>query len=676
MKKIDLHIHTKPGKSDAQFIFSMDTLKKYVDCRKIDCIAITNHNLFDFKQFLEIKNELNIEVLPGIEIDLEKGHILVIADYDDVCDFKNECDIIEKCINTQDDYVTLEQFRNIFKRIGRYLLIPHYLKSPELKSEHIECLGSYIRCGEVKSEKKFFQCLKDPNTLVPVLFSDERMSVDKDFFSLRQTFIDSIDLKVSDIKICLSDKNKVSLNPQEGNELFQILDNGFCASTGLNVILGERSSGKTFTLNRINSLFRNVKYIHQFALIEKDGKKEEQLFKEKINTKKSSVFENYLSEFKSVVDDINEIDRDDNIRTLDSYLVSLKKYAIDYEKRDSFSKSVIFSESEFDLKDENSLIKLIDATKLIFENVEYKEMIDSFVNRESLKSLLLALINKYKEEKLENCKKRIVNKIISLAKDELNLKTNIVSPSNCSFKKVLIDEKKIKNFNKIANSIKKYREIAREDLYRFKVIASTEKLGNATAIGKQYGKQASFTNAYGYYDDPYQYIIKLKEIQSVPETEFYKLFIKLSYKVFNEYNAEISGGERSEFNLLIELSDARKYEMLLIDEPESSFDNLFLKSNVNKLIKDISNEIPVFVATHNSTIGESIKPDYIIHTRREINDSKVFYKLYGGYPSSKLLSSIDGKTIENYTIVMNCLEGGEDTYLERNKTYEILRNKR
>ena len=47
MKKLDLHIHTVATPSDPTFIFNMDTLKKYISCRDIDAIAITNHNFFD-----------------------------------------------------------------------------------------------------------------------------------------------------------------------------------------------------------------------------------------------------------------------------------------------------------------------------------------------------------------------------------------------------------------------------------------------------------------------------------------------------------------------------------------------------------------------------------------------------------------------------------------------------
>ena len=120
----------------------------------------------------------------------------------------------------------------------------------------------------------------------------------------------------------------------------------------------------------------------------------------------------------------------------------------------------------------------------------------------------------------------------------------------------------------------------------------------------------------------------------------------------------------------------KKYDMLLIDEPESSFDNLFLNSSVNSLIKEVASDIPVFVVTHNNTVGESIKPNYIIYTKREIIDSEPLYKVYGGHPSSSTLKTVEGEEIKNFMVLMDCLEGGIDTFEERKRTYEILQGRK
>ena len=640
MKKIDLHIHTKQSISDYEFDFSLEKLKEYVSVRKLDCIAITNHNLFDYEQYKLIKQELDIVVFPGIEVDLENGHILLISENEDIADFISKCSAVEKLIKTPKDTLTIDQFTRIFTSLDKYLVIPHYIKSPELKPQFIELLKPHIFCGEVQSEKKFHQCIKDTEKLVPVLFSDERISDSIEEFSFRQMYIDTEELKMSDLKICFSDKSKVSLSLQDGNELFQILENGFSASTGLNVIL------------------------------------EDEAFKKRIKTKKAKLFEDYLAEFKVVVDDVNKIDRNEETQTVEKYITSLKKYAADFEKRDIFSKTKLFTETEYSIKELESLQKLIEATELLMTNIEYRSIIDTHLSLENLRNLLFALIDKYKEYTLENKKKEIVNQIVRLTKDSLSIKTGVTAPLDCQFKELYIDDQKIKKFNEIVTLIKTPKVIASSDLYDFKIIAATEVLENAKAVGAEYGKRVSFADAYEHFSNPYGYLCKLKEIQSVPETEFYKLFIKLSYKILNRYGADVSGGERSEFNLLNELTDAKKYDMLLIDEPESSFDNLFLNSSVNSLIKEVASDIPVFVVTHNNTVGESIKPNYIIYTKREIIDSEPLYKVYGGHPSSSTLKTVEGEEIKNFMVLMDCLEGGIDTFEERKRTYEILQGRK
>ena len=100
MKKLDLHIHTKKTDSDSPFEFSLDKLKEYVEEMDIDGIAIVNHNTFDLKQFYEIQDALSdlCVVLPGIEINIGImgfGHIICIADVDDVQEFDRKCQLVE-----------------------------------------------------------------------------------------------------------------------------------------------------------------------------------------------------------------------------------------------------------------------------------------------------------------------------------------------------------------------------------------------------------------------------------------------------------------------------------------------------------------------------------------------------------------------------------------------------
>lgn len=133
MKRCDLHNHTLPSLSDRLFTYDKDVLIDYVEKTGLDVIAITNHNLFDYSQFHEIKDALpNTVVLPGIEVDLEKGHILVIANNDDgaLFDFNAKCEEVKNLITTPNDSITYDTFIRIFGDLGNYLLIPHYKRSP------------------------------------------------------------------------------------------------------------------------------------------------------------------------------------------------------------------------------------------------------------------------------------------------------------------------------------------------------------------------------------------------------------------------------------------------------------------------------------------------------------------------------------------------------------------
>ncbi|MCG8208455.1 hypothetical protein [Tenacibaculum finnmarkense] len=182
----------------------------------------------------------------------------------------------------------------------------------------------------------------------------------------------------------------------------------------------------------------------------------------------------------------------------------------------------------------------------------------------------------------------------------------------------------------------------------------------------------SFSEAFKNYDSPYDYLQQLKNV-GLEEVDYHKYFVNIEYQTLNKHGFQVSGGERSEFNLLHEISDALKYDLLLIDEPESSFDNIFLKNEVNELIKEISKEIPVIVVTHNNTIGASIKPDYMAYTQKKIVNKDIEYNVYFGHPTSKLLQNTSGEKIENLDILLKCLEAGKEAYNERKKTnYEIL----
>ncbi|MFW6016093.1 MAG: PHP domain-containing protein [bacterium] len=676
MKRIDLHVHTVKSILDSYFEFDINKFNEYICRMKLDVVAITNHNLFDLVQFKSIEENTDITILPGIEISLESGHLLLISDNQELEDFSIKCNKINNCINDKEDIISLEKFKEIFSDLSRYIIIPHYDKKPKLNDATIKELEEYITAGEVKSVKKFMYAIKDTEKLVPVLFSDIRISneLDIDNLTARQTFIDINEYSFSGLKLCLCDKNKVSLSIHEGQSYFQVLENGVYLSTGLNVILGKRSSGKSYTLDKISQTIDRVKYIEQFSLLERDKEKEKEKFNKLLRTKQSYVTQNHLREFKSVVDDVINIDTNADLLDLDKYIKSLKKYAFEQEKSDSFSKSKLFNEPLFSESSLDNIKKLIESAILLSDNVEYRKIIDNYIAKDDLAKLIVELINEFVKEEEKNLKKRWLNELIENIKKDLVVRTATTQIKDIDFMDIAMNNLKIKKFIDVTKLVMIEREIDRKNVQGFNVVASTCRFSGAQELKNLSGRQTAFSSAYKKYDNPYEYLQELKLIELLEDTEIYKYFVNIDYKILNEDNFEVSGGERSEYNLLQQISDALEYDILLLDEPESSFDNLFLKDNVNELIKSISSKIPVVVVTHNNTIGASINPDFILFTKKIVENSNIKYKIYFGHPTDKKLRSIDGESIDNIDIIYDCLEAGKTAYTERGKTYEILEN--
>lgn len=675
MKKIDLHIHTVPTFSDSHFTYSLETFERYVSESELDAVAVTNHDMFDLEQYKEINEALDITVFPGIEVNLEMGHVLIISEEAALQEFDACTARISQLIRQSGDKVTFDQLVEIFGDLENYLVIPHYEKKPPIMGEVLDKIKPFISAGEVDSVKKFVRVIKDPGDITPVLFSDMRIKEGVEKFPTRQTFIDCGDITLDSIKACLSDKGKVALSEKDGNSLWRIFNDGQMISTGLNVLLGERSSGKTFTLNKIYDSVNRVKYIEQFSLVQQDSKADERIFKDSIQRDKSSFIDEYLSGLKSVVDKVIHIDLDQNEKELDKYIETLHKSAEYCDRRDAYAKTALFDETEYSSGDSKNLKELIGSVRQVIENIKYKDIIEKHVDRGSLRRLAIELIELLWQEVLENKKKKFVNSIVKEAKERLKLRTSATAVDDIDIYSYMMDREKVAKFEEIVGLLKKKAVISVDNVRTFRVQATREQFSGAIEVRKASGTSEAFSDAFSNYNNPYLYLRKLVDIPNLPPATIYKLFVKIEYSILNAYGYPVSGGERSEFRLLQQIKDSQNYDMLLIDEPESSFDNLFLNSDVNAMINEISESMPVIVVTHNSTVGASVGADYMLYASRSLDENgDVEYRIYSGHPADKILVSLDGKSISTHEIMMNSLEAGKEAYNDRRVVYETVEN--
>lgn len=676
MIKIDLHLHTIASKLDSKFNFSLDKMNDYVNNMNINAIAITNHNLFDINNYNLIKSNLKCLVLPGIEVSFTTGHLLVISDTDDVDEFSNKCIQITK-ITDDNGFVSYEEFISIFNNLNKYIIIPHYDKSPKVQDVYITKLSNYIFNGEVANSNKFVRMMKSNDRLVPVLFSDIRIK-EGVCDSTQQTYLDINDTSFLSIKEALKDKTKVFLNKAKNRELFTISYDGILASTGLNIIFGKRSSGKTYTLDNIYNTFNQngrVKYIRQFELIEKDKDSAQKKFDDKISKDKSLFLEDYFKELKEIVESINNISLKSNDDNIEKYVKGLVDFARESDNLDSFAKVPIFSEQEFEIKSLTNLENLIKSTQTLLDSEEYYDLINNFLGIDNLKKLLFNLVKEYKSRYLENVILGKSNKIIDVIKNKLSSSSGQNPIPSFSFLNYVKDKYEINYFNMLTNYFKSDKPILSESVGKFQIKAIRKKLCSASELQKIIKKQYVYKSAFSKYNDNgYEYLLALKDSE-IEEGLYYKCFADIDYEVLNSRGLKVSGGERAEFNLEEALKDAEEYDILLIDEPESSFDNLFLKNDINNRIKKLSTKMPVFISTHNSVVGGSIKADYIIYTEASFDGGTTNFNIYTGEFSSNDLISLNGNTTKIINVLLNYLEGGNDSYEERKNTYETFKNR-
>lgn len=672
MKKVDLHVHTLASDLDANFEFDMDKMKEYVKISKLDAIAITNHNIFDIEQYKEIKENLNICVFPGVEVNLEDAHIIIITEEKYLEVFCSQIENLKEKMKDGRKYISYDEFIRIFNNYQQYLLIPHYKKHPALQQQIIKKFKKNIVCGEVDSVKKFLTLKKKDNDLVPILSSDVRIKRDLEDYPIRQTYIDINEISLKSIKYALMDKDKVFITDTKKDNEFIFTSDGLIASTKLNVIIGKRSSGKTSTLENIKKLFdtSKIKYIKQFEITENSGKKK---FEEVTKKDYEKITNEYIEPISNIINNILDIDLDEDYEKLAKYQESLINRALSCERNDIFSKTALFNEIIFDEKNNNELDELIKAIKTLLENETYKELIFENLNKEVLQNLLIKLIQLNREKQLNEKLKKEVDKLIKSIQNKLSLKSSVDTIFQVDFYTIMKNRLVIERFNNDFKKIKEQSVIFEEDYQRFKIIASKRVYRNVTEMKEGANiKQGSFKDTFErYYNkDVYQYIEHLKD-DGVELDKLSKTILGIEYKVINQNNSEISGGEKAEFNLLKELEDAKNYDILLLDEPESSFDNPYIKENINTLIKDISNKTTIFVVTHNNTLGVSNKADRLLYTR--YNNEEKEYELFVGNFTDNVLKNKDGKEVKTYDAVVNCMEAGIETYEERRNIYETFK---
>ena len=685
VKKVDFHIHTVPSIKDSEFAYSSEWLIKYVNEASLDAIAITNHDLFDKDNYDRVKEDLlkardgnPVVVFPGMELALEKFHVNIVfpeSMVDELTDFSSW--LQEKHVN-QNSSITIDELFTNLKNWNQGIYIFELGKSKGIDEIPTELHG-VTAVGGVRNQFQFQIIKNQEDSLTPVLFSDahateidsdpDRNDIDK--LKSKSTYIQIDNCSFLEIKNCITDKSKVSLTRDNLQDVVEI--DGHNLSTGLNLVVGKRGTGKTHFLEQIKKQFdkEEIYEIAQFETAKADSYIEKQR-KEQGNKAFENWKEKYNRHFLSISNYLDSIEENYDEK-IERYIESVKEYASDLDRKGKSQQFNLFKEAPFELQTTeyiedglNSLLKLIKNERIwsLFENSQSK------------RSFFIDTYNELREKLIEKNKAKSIRENVNLilrdSKEFLTSQTGIRNVQDVEISKVIKKKQIEKSISSFLEKVITTTELKREKIHGYQIIVNLLPFQNASQFRADFATQESVQEDL---IKPYlskNYITFLKNLKN---KKFYnsanlaEYFMHKEVKLLDSDGTPASGGQAVGFALMLRLNEARQKNVILIDEPESSLDNAYIQTELNSALKELAKHRMVFVVTHNSTLGTLLEPDYLVVTTK--NEQNEYTVLTGEFSSNKISDS-KLNSESSFEKFVEAMEAGIDTYHKKGEIYGNL----
>src|SRR5699024_6777016 len=492
VKRIDFHIHTVSSKKDYDFEFSLEWLRSYLYKANLDATAITNHDLFDKENYLEVKRsleELNCEVYPGMELSLESGHVNIVFDTTELENLSSFSSWIERNKPDPDSVISVAEFTGNMENWSDGIYIFELGKSNSLNVP--QELKNVIAVGGVSNQLKFQSILLKDGELAPVLFSDahatkkdsDNQRNDIDLLKQKNTFLQIDNCSFEEIKNCISDKEKTAVNSDLLSDVIEV--DGHRVSTGLNLIVGKRGTGKTYFLKKIKQEYSSDE-VYEIAQFE-TSKSEEFIkkYQKKQSSKAFKIWKNkYLTQFEAIQKYLNSSE-DNLMENISNYLDTLKVFAKDTANSKSSSKYKLTKEAAFEVVHMDSLTKYLKSLQEIILDDEFWNYLSEPERKkkvfiESYKELKAIYMKNAKEADLKNR----VNEIIEDVKSISRSRTGISKVEDIDFTSAMQKVKTEEAINSFLEEIIKEEVIKSKILHGYKIVVKASPYDSANQFRK------------------------------------------------------------------------------------------------------------------------------------------------------------------------------------------------
>ncbi|WP_099044455.1 hypothetical protein [Leuconostoc citreum] len=696
--RIDFHLHTIADKhKDTEFTYSESWLKKYIQKCHMDAIAITNHNLFDKDQFENITATENLpgnlEIYPGMELSLLTGHVLVV--YDKQEKYIRELDEASEQISQKNlgesQGISVNDFKNIFPSWQKAILVFDLNKSKRMPIP--EELYSGFNLAGVSNQQQF-QAQLNKNDLLPALFSDAHVSDDEpdhrrnniEFLMTKGTFLDEESAEWPKIIRALKNRDKISSNPDLLNSVIELGNNGkpVRVSTGLNLIVGRRGSGKTHFIKQIkNELGNNelvnyesdIFYQEQFNVQEnrksylesQQNQQSEKVFQEWSNK--------YTTEWEVIV---SEVIHGNEVEKVDEWLSKLKDYASKKNNKSAASKIALLSDQPFHVTDNEILQKQLNQLRTMIQTDELWKVLDSDTKKtfERAYNTLRSHLGMKQQEMIV---KQYVNDLVSDVQSMISQYTGSPKLPTINLTSVYDQKLLFEKTDMFMKSILKEDILDTKKVSTYNIVVKKRPFLNATELKEKIGTSSAVKERlFADYKNGH-FVTFLKTLGNAPEYKkeykdeiLSRLILQLEVRLETQEGIVASGGQEVAFALMLGLENAKRYDIALIDEPEGSLDNYFIKTQLVPKLRELSKYTTTFVITHNSTLGTLLKPNYLVVTK--LNKNNGFDILSGKFDDKKIVNISTQQSFLYNEDFIDAMEAGLDTYHEKGEIYDSLEN--
>ncbi|MDO4849381.1 MAG: hypothetical protein Q4B45_06400, partial [Coriobacteriia bacterium] len=348
---------------------------------------------------------------------------------------------------------------------------------------------------------------------------------------------------------------------------------------------------------------------------------------------------------------------------------------------DDASKTPIYRAQPYDFAPENARLKkdveLRNAVRRIVGEREREDLVAKHLSIDKLMEFDAALCSRMLEDVRTRVAREKANAIVAVVKRRLE---------GISARKPLPDAAPLRDYLRstfyeygLASVLGKLQEpdsLDDKDVGKFLKKRKRAPVRGATEARKRQGVTVPAGTSLADLYKKASEMAKLRQLRVFPDelkTVSSKLLVQVKSSIVDKNRGtSLSGGQRAEYVFLNKLKDAHGKDIVLIDEPEASFDNAFLGSEISDAIHGLAENSTVFLITHNNTLGVSINPDWVIYTTYDGGEFKVF----SGAMSSSELTASNGETVSRREVLMATMEAGWDAYEGRRTHYDLAKDKR